>query len=422
MEKFRIANFIMQSVYLTAHFFFIVKQIKQRQPTPIWTYFTLFSVAAWLWVSGRFMETIVYLFLPTDNAAYVFAANFQYIGNTTAACAYLIWNLYLAGKYRLAENVGFRAALFSIPVGISTLVFTNPYHRLIYTYLVMGEKVRHGVLFMPCFVAIYLIIFIGYFISIFHIIRSKEDLGKRLVMFSLFPILPLIAVAVRSISGVDRLDYTPIIMAVTLACLYMIVFKYNYVSMIPLSIDTAIEQDDTPIFLYDRKRETLLYSNQAAKGKYARALQECLPQLTAGEASFETNADGTYLRIETKPLRDADVRLCVVADLSELIEQQALLEKDIAEQRSLIQGLEEKKRNINAYLESLDRIADLKEKQELLASTQKDVTAAFNQIEANLRLADEDVLHASSPLSENIHISQQIIATIRKTVSQLREV
>lgn len=70
MQGFRIVNLIMQSAYLIGHALFIVMLYRKRQPTPVWRWFFLAAIAMWLWVSGRFMESIVYLFFPTNNDAY----------------------------------------------------------------------------------------------------------------------------------------------------------------------------------------------------------------------------------------------------------------------------------------------------------------------------------------------------------------
>ena len=72
MEGYRIANFILQLTYLLAHIALTVKILQVKRDTPVWTWFFLFSVSMWLWVSGRFAESIVYLFLPGDNDAYHF--------------------------------------------------------------------------------------------------------------------------------------------------------------------------------------------------------------------------------------------------------------------------------------------------------------------------------------------------------------
>ncbi|MBQ1402335.1 MAG: hypothetical protein IIY90_03425, partial [Oscillospiraceae bacterium] len=126
---FRIANLIIQSTYLVLHLLFILSLYRRRQPTPVWNWFFYLSVSLWIWVSGRFMETIVYLFFPDNNDAYVFAANYQYIGNTIAAVEYVIWVLYLSGHDRVASSRWFRFFLFLCPVITCTLVFTNELHH-----------------------------------------------------------------------------------------------------------------------------------------------------------------------------------------------------------------------------------------------------------------------------------------------------
>ena len=158
MELYRIINFIIQSAYLIAHLVFIIALYRRRQSTPVWFWFFGFCIAAWVWVSGRFLETIVYLFFPTNNAFYQFAANYQYIGNTTAAAAYLLWVMYLSGQDRPASSKWFQALVFACPVVICSLVFTNPWHHLIYTKLDMGQRVAHGALFLPCLLWSYLLL------------------------------------------------------------------------------------------------------------------------------------------------------------------------------------------------------------------------------------------------------------------------
>ena len=108
MELYRIVNFIIQSAYLIMHFLFIMALYRRRQSTPVWFWFFSFCIALWVWVSGRFMETIVYLFFPANNTFYQFAANYQYIGDTTAGVFYLLWVLYLSGRDRLASSGWFR--------------------------------------------------------------------------------------------------------------------------------------------------------------------------------------------------------------------------------------------------------------------------------------------------------------------------
>ena len=103
MDSFRIANFIMQAIYLPLHLMFIVRLMIGRQASPVWRWFVVVVAGLWFMVAGRFGESIVYLFFP-DNRLYVLAVCFQLTGTTFATSSYLIWNLVLAGKTRLSES------------------------------------------------------------------------------------------------------------------------------------------------------------------------------------------------------------------------------------------------------------------------------------------------------------------------------
>lgn len=418
MEGFRLANLILQSAYLFIHLLFIVQLFRKRQPTPIWYWFVFFSISSWLWVSGRLMESIIYLFFPGHNSAYVFASNYQYIGNTTATVSYVIWNLYLVGLDELASKKLFQAALFTCPAAICTLVFTNHLHHLFYTKLVMGQQVRHGPLFAPSVLWAYSILLFGYLVSILFILRSGRDKKKRLLMFSIYPALPAIAVLVRSLTGVDRLDYTPFIMAVSLSCLYLIVFKFNYVKIISLSLETILDQTSHPIGIYDPCQNCFLYANRIAAEHYRAAGAE-LPLPASGQ--FEGVFDGKSLNVSISPLSEGALKLVTATDVSDIAEQQLLLDEQIQKLDALRHSLEEENRNIDAYLDSLYQIEGLRQKQQLIEHTREIIQQTFAAIETNLTLAQQSPAAAEEPLRENIQLTQACIATIRTTVAQLRE-
>ena len=89
----------------------------------------------------------------------------------------------------------------------------------------MGQRVVHGQLFAFCVTWTYLILIAGYIISIIYTFRAGRDILKRFVMFSIFPLLPAVVTLIRSVSGIDKLDYTPVFMAVSFFLLYLIVIQ-----------------------------------------------------------------------------------------------------------------------------------------------------------------------------------------------------
>lgn len=422
MEGFRIINFILQSTYLLAHFFILLWLFRNRQPTPIWYWFVLLGVAVWIWVSGRFLETIVYLFFPMNNDAYVFAANYQYVGNTMAVVAYTIWSFYIAGYDKLASNKLFQFFIFLCPIVVCSLVFTNDYHHLFYTKLMMGQQVIHGPLFMACTIWSYLILFAGYLVSIIHIIRNGPDKGKRLFMFSLFPVMPAIAVLLRSLTGIDRLDYTPIIMTVSFYCLYLIIFKYNYVNIIPSSIEAVLKQTAHPIGVYDLERRTFIYANSIALEKYYEAACEFSRLLPTTANQFEGVFDGKSIEVNITPFPQSNTILVTATDMSEIAEQQFLLDLQIEALKALSRTLEEENRNIDAYLGSLYQATGIKQKQDLITRTYEMIYRVFGEIEYNLKAAKASPIAAETFLADNLRLAKECITAIREAVVQLREV
>ncbi len=416
MEPFRIANFVLQLCYLFAHLLFTVKTLRVRRATPVWTWFFLFSVSMWLWVSGRFVESVVYLFFPADNEAYVFAANYQYIGITMAASTYFIWNLYLAGRDRLAGNRLLRALLFLYPVAVCTVVFTNGWHHLFYTKLVMGQRVAHGPLFMPSVLSGYLLMLAGYLISMTDIIRKRDQVARKLLLFSTFPLLPAAAIAVRSISGIDRFDYTPIVMGIAYLCLYLVVFRYNDAGIVPASMRSAVEQTMHPIGIYDPAQKKYTYENRIAHEQYSQQLSAIAYALPG-----EGDLDREFLHVSVVPLPESGEILVTVTDTTELSQQIEKLQDTISELRRVSLALEEENRNIDAYLDTLYHAEGLESKRAMIDEIYSQIAAAFAVLKDNLTAAREAPESAEKPLRDSMLTAENCMVSIRAAVARLRE-
>ena len=420
MQGFRVVNLITQSAYLIGHALFIVMLYRKRQPTPIWQWFFATAIAMWFWVSGRLMESVVYLFFPTSNAAYVFAANFQYIGNTTAAVSYVMWIIHLSGHDRLGSSIPLKIFLFSCPVVICALVFTNQWHHLFYTKLVMGERVGHGPLFAPCLIWTYLILLAGYITSIRYVLRTGRDIVKKIFMFSLFPVVPAIGVLVRSLSGVDKVDYTPVVMAVAMISLYQIIFSYHYVNIVSASIREVIEQTAHPISLYSPDRAAMTYMNRAARNR-TDANDVMISQIGDERRSFEVEHNGEHWTIDVTPFPEGGAILVAGTDVSDIVREQRALSRQITDLEALRQTLEESNRNIDAYLDSLCDTEGLRDKQALISETYAAIHQTLQRVNGNLLSAKGRPGEAEDALRENLALTRQCIASIRQAVARLKE-
>ena len=70
---------------------------------------------------------------------------------------------------------------------------------------------------------------------------------------------------------------------------------------------------------------------------------------------------------------DGASRLVTMTDVTSLTEQHRCLEEEIRHRDAAVHELEDKQRNIDAYLEALYQIPDLKEKQALFDGTKNEV-------------------------------------------------
>lgn len=129
--------------------------------------------------------------------------------------------------------------------------------------------------------------------------------------------------------------------------------------------------------------------------------------------------EGKYLKGNISVV---DNELFVTAiDVTEIKNQQQLILSQIKKSTELLKELEEKKRNIDAYLDFLYKIPNLKEKWEMFSTAEEESREAFQKMEENLKAALVIDAVSESLLSENILISEKTIGKIREAVALLRE-
>lgn len=451
MDFVRVVNFILQLTYLVVHFIFVAKVYRHRQPTPMWRFFSWFVLCVWLWVSGRFLETIVYLFFLESNDAYVFAANYQYIGLTLLAASYLMWNLYLTGHDRLASSRLFRTFVLAAPVTICTLVFTNDLHHLFYTKLVMGQPVEHGPAFLPCAAWAFALVFAGLLVAIVDIVRRQDRPLVKLVLFSVSPLLPAAVSITRSAMGIDLVDFTPIALTISLWCLYRLTFTYNFVNIIPAATETVVLQSVHPVWIYDTRLRAYTYANDTAGSRYERAAdgiacvfggRGSIPDapVLSGQREATVAPDRTFCRLERErivfagvyggrhlkvdaiPLPSGGSVLVTALDLTETEKQLEELESKIDSLERLSRVLDEENRNIDAYLGSLYEATGVQEALEDISRVNAMIETTFAQLEKNLVAAREGGAdEARRALMSNLVLAEGCISEIRATVGRLRE-
>lgn len=239
-------------------------------------------------------------------------------------------------------------------------------------------------------------------------------------MFSMFPLFPAIAALIRSVTGVDELDYTPLVVAISVFCMYLIVFRRNYVNLIPQSMESALEQTESALVVYDTGSGGITYKNRAAE-VYAEYLPEILQNAGKPGDVREETVGPAVLRIRVSDFGDGASRLVTMTDVTSLTEQHRRLEEEIIQRDEAVNELEDKRRNIDAYLEALYQIPDLKEKQVLFDGTKEETVRAFATMQSNMDRAAGDIAECEPLLNETIEISEKTLASVRKAVAKMKE-
>ncbi len=415
---FHIVDFVMQAIYLPAHLWFIARLIKWRTPSPVSRWFVVLVFGLWGIVFGSFTETVLRLFWRY-NAVFAFGVYYQLTSTMLATMAFLIWNLYVAGNERVVENKAFRAFVYVISLAVVMIIFTDPLHHQFYEQLILEEPVIHGKVFAPCVLIVYGMLLAGWIISLVHIIKFGEDKLKRALIFSMYPLLPGITNLVRSLTGFTLIDLNPLVMTVCILCLYSMVFKNKYVSILPASMEQALEQTGNILFTYDPDKGTIKYSNRAAKEQYSKAISEIIFVLNGDAKQFAGKYDGKYLKGTVSTV--GQELLVTATDITEIKKKQEALLSQIRESTELLKELEGKKRNIDAYLDFLYEIPNLKEKWERFALAQEQSREAFVRMEENLRRSLEQGANPKDLMGENLLISEKTIRSIREAVALLKE-
>ena len=299
------------------------------------------------------------------------------------------------------------------------IIFTDPLHHQFYEQLILEEPVIHGKVFAPCVLIVYGMLLAGWMISLVHIIKFGEDKLKRALIFSMYPLLPGITNLVRSLTGFTLIDLNPLVMTVCILCLYTMVFKNKYVSILPASMEQALEQTGNILFTYDPDKGTINYSNRAAKEQYSKAISEIIFVLNGDAKQFAGKYDGKYLKGTVSTV--GQELLVTATDITEIKKKQEALLSQIRESTELLKELEGKKRDIDAYLDFLYEIPNLKEKWERFALAQEQSREAFIRMEENLRRSLEQGANPKDLMGENLLISEKTIRSIREAVALLRE-
>ena len=149
-------------------------------------------------------------------------------------------------------------------------------------------------------------------------------------------------------------------------------------------------------------------------------MRQLSARLTGAPARLEDDFDGKHMTVDVMPLAGSASIVIAATDMSEIYREQAELEGQIRELEALRMGLDEARRNTDAYLETLPDPEKIRRRQELITSTRELAGDVFRRVEENLHTTKANPEYAEAALRENLDLTREGIEAIRSAVTQLR--
>lgn len=113
--------------------------------------------------------------------------------------------------------------------------------------------------------------------------------------------------------------------------------------------------------------------------------------------------------------------MIVLTGISEVLRKQSFLKEQNEVLNEAVDELENRRENIDAYLNALYQIPNLRDKFESFSNAQEETKKAFGKMLMNFEIADSNPEAADEVLNENINLAAVTISTVRSAVSKLKE-
>ena len=185
---------------------------------------------------------------------------FAYIGE-----AILPICIFFAICYYIEPDFKFKAihlSLFYIPVITILCMFTNSLHGLMFeTYSVNYNECDFGYMFYVYIINMYLTYFLSFYMLLKHLKKTENRAWNQILIGAIIFCIPHF-INILAISGVieTKTYITEVIQSLMSIVLIYIVFKYQIVTEIPVSLNTILNTISDSYIVINDKKKILMYN------------------------------------------------------------------------------------------------------------------------------------------------------------------
>ena len=362
---------------------YLLHQYKQYKNEKGSAFFLMLIVSILVWATAFMFEIIA----SSENLMMLFA-KIQYIGVSLVPVAWFSFCSIYAGKFDNMVRGRLFYLLTIIPILTIILVFTNESHGLIWSKIDFSDigvyKILtpiHGTWFWIHTTYSYLLIATGSLLIIWKSLSISSTHIKRSILLISAVVLPWIA-NILYLLKIMKSDYTAPAFVASISLLFLGVYGYKLVNVIPIARNIVVEGlDDAVVVLDDSYRvvdmnpsaERLLeISTDKAIGLEAsqvfdrcpEVIDLCRPKKSEKRSICikEKNGSIKYYDVKASPLYDKSKRilgrLIVIRDITEIKQTESELKEKIEElerYKKVTVGRELKMIELKKQIEELQR-------------------------------------------------------------------
>lgn len=301
-------------------------------------------------------------------------SHFSYIGITNSAVMFLIFTLAYTQKYRFLKKE-FVLSLFIIPLITIILAFTNSYHKLLWSDVILIPGTNQSVYYYGFWFWIhvtyqYSLLVIGMIVLMVGAFRMYSFYRPQIWVLIISVILPFLA-SILYIFKITPLgiDFTPIAFIFTGIVIALSLYLFGFFDIIPIAQRQTIDNLLDGLLVIDPENR-IIYSNPAfsmitdlSSGRVTRQnLEEVLATLKLKITDFsEQNEYTTEMNLEKKgDIKHYEIKMHPVKDSRQNQVGRLLMIHDITLNRMILEAVTDSNiKRRNEIIEKEKLIIDL---------------------------------------------------------------
>jgi PAS domain S-box-containing protein/putative nucleotidyltransferase with HDIG domain len=387
--------------------------ILKRRPAPGALPFALFVLSGAVWSLAWVLETGA-----TEIASKILWAKIEYIGIVSTGVLWLLFTLDYSG-YRKWNEPRFFLPLAVIPLATLIIVWTNEWHGWFWSdiYTVRGPLGdvtvwTHGLWFAVFSAYQYALIVAGSTLLWIFGFRKSRVYRQQVMLLTIGMLVPILAnvVYLFGLSGAERLDFTPLALAVSALIYTITIYRYRFLDLVPVAHSISLENIPDGIIVLNKAGDIAEINPAAARiagadktAMIGEPLEKVWGELFRASSRLDFGLHSDYTWGENDSTLYLDMNLIPLREKKGEIGGKLIVLRDVTESREmeefLKQSYEKLQRALQGSIYAAAKMVEIRDP--YTAGHQQKVAQLATAIAADIKLPEEQVNYVG--LSAMVH-------------------